>query len=231
MRDVKTDNRGLTLIEVIVTLLIGSLVLLAVTGLLTVSTRAYHNSSIETSLQMEAQVALNQIDDLIIKANSYAWVNDIIINGITYPVLGIEASEEVETSGEMEASEEIEVLEGIVETSEETEASEGTRISGETKKESIDYYYVVIHDTVHKQLRFRKEKKENFSENSFHQALMRITEEELTDNPSLLANYVSSLRVSPDTNTKERLVTVSILLELDGKTFSSFSSISMRNGI
>lgn len=212
MRDVKTDNRGLTLIEVIVTLLIASLVLLAVTGLLTVSTRAYHNSSIETSLQMEAQVALNQIDDLIIKANSYAWVNDIIIDGITYPVLGIEASEEVETLGEIEAL-------------------DGTRISGETKKESIDYYYVVIHDTVHKQLRFRKEKKENFSESSFHQALMRITEEELSDNPSLLANYVSSLRVSPDTNTKERLVTVSILLELDGKTFSSFSSISMRNGI
>lgn len=219
MRDVKTDNRGLTLIEVIVTLLIASLVLLAVTGLLTVSTRAYHNSSIETSLQMEAQVALNQIDDLIIKANSYAWVNDIIIDGITYPVLGIEASEEIEVS------------EGIVETSEETEASEGTRISGETKKESIDYYYVVIHDTVHKQLRFRKEKKENVSESNFHQALKRITEEELSGNPSLLANYVSSLKISPDTSTKERLVTVSILLELDGKTFSSFSSISMRNGM
>jgi prepilin-type N-terminal cleavage/methylation domain-containing protein len=206
MGDAKTDNRGLTLIEVIVTLLIASLVLLAVTGLLAVSTRAYHNSSIETSLQMEAQVALNQIDDLIIKANSYAWVNDIVIDGITYSVLGMEASEEIEAL-------------------EETEESE------ETKKESIDYYYAVIHDTVHKQLRFRKEKKENVSESNFHQALMQITEEELSGTPSLLANYVSSLKVSPDTNTKESLVTVSILLELDGKTFSSFSSISMRNGV
>ena len=192
MRDKIADNRGLTLIEVIVTLLIASLVILATTGFLMISTRTYQNSSIETSLQMEAQIALNQIDDLLIKANSYVWVSDIMIDGISYPVLGMEASEETEHG-------------------------------------SKDYYYVVIHDTVHKQLRFRKEKKEDVSEGDFRQFLKRITEEELTKTPSLLASYVSSLNVSPTTDEKERLVVVSILLELDGKTFSSFSSISMRN--
>ncbi len=191
MRDVMPDHRGLTLIEVIVSLLIASLVLLAVTGFLMVSTRTYRSNSMETSLQMEAQVALNQIDDLLMKANSYEWVNDIVIDGVTYPVLGIKAAEE-------------------------------------TKDGTMEYNYAVIHDTVHKQLRFRKELKE-VSESSFHQSLKRITEEELKGPPSLLANYVSSLKVSPAANNKESLVTVSILLELDGKTFSSFSSISLRN--
>ena len=192
MRDVIRDHRGLTLIEMIVSLLIASLVLLAVTGFLMVSTRSYRNNSMETSLQMESQIALNQLDDLLMKASSYEWVNDIVIDGVAYPVLGMKAMEE-------------------------------------TKGGGIGYYYAVIQDTVHKQLRFRKVEKEKVSESSFQQSLKHIVEEELKGNPSLLANYVSSLWVSPTTNKKENLVTVSILLELDGKTFSSFSSISMRN--
>ena len=51
MRDKIADNRGLTLIEVIVTLLIASLVILATTGFLIISTRTYQNSSIETSFR------------------------------------------------------------------------------------------------------------------------------------------------------------------------------------
>nr|WP_295681737.1 prepilin-type N-terminal cleavage/methylation domain-containing protein [uncultured Lachnoclostridium sp.] len=192
MHDVISDHRGLTLIEVIVSLLIASLVLLAVTGFLMVSTRTYRTNSMETSLQMESQIALNQIDDLLMKASSYEWVNDIVIDGVAYPVLGMKAMEE-------------------------------------TKGGAIEYYYAVIHDTLHKQLRFRKVKKEEVGESSFQQSLKHIVEEELKETPSLLANYVSSLWVSPATNKKENLVTVSILLELDGRTFSSFSSISMRN--
>lgn len=89
----KSKNQGFTLIELIVSLTVASIVLLAIGTLLSVGTRSYHSSSTEIELQKESQIAMNQIHDLMIKAQAYEY-KDIDVAGDLVPTLVITASEE-----------------------------------------------------------------------------------------------------------------------------------------
>lgn len=53
----KSENRGYSLIELVVTILISSVVMVAVVGFLSTGLRHYRNVNSETMLQMESQVA------------------------------------------------------------------------------------------------------------------------------------------------------------------------------
>lgn len=65
----KRNNRGFTLIEVIVTLAILSVVSGSIVGFMVMASNQYRSSNTEVNLQFESQVVMNQIKDLIIDAN------------------------------------------------------------------------------------------------------------------------------------------------------------------
>lgn len=57
------DNRGITLVELIVSFTVGTIIASAIAGLITFSLRMYRNESVKTSLQYELQNTLNMIMD------------------------------------------------------------------------------------------------------------------------------------------------------------------------
>ncbi len=65
----KNNNRGLTLVELIVAVSMFAIVGAMIVGLITISTRTYTNTSSEIYVQEEAQLVVNQIKDLMIDAN------------------------------------------------------------------------------------------------------------------------------------------------------------------
>lgn len=66
----RRDNRGLTLVELICAIAIFSVVATAAGSVLVVSARNYQRGAVEAELQQVAQLAVNQIEDLIIDANA-----------------------------------------------------------------------------------------------------------------------------------------------------------------
>jgi prepilin-type N-terminal cleavage/methylation domain-containing protein len=66
----KHDNRGFTLVELVVVTAILAIVGAAVAGFLAVSTRSYKSVSSEVDLQTEAQVAMNQFQTLLMNAEA-----------------------------------------------------------------------------------------------------------------------------------------------------------------
>lgn len=67
----KKDQRGFTLVELIVAILIMSIVMLAAAGFIVSAANSYRVSNIEIELQMEAQTAVNQLNDILIEAKEY----------------------------------------------------------------------------------------------------------------------------------------------------------------
>ncbi len=62
----KSDENGFTLVELIIAVAILAIVMIAVSGFIIVSSRNYTSANIDIMLQQEAQLALNQISDVII---------------------------------------------------------------------------------------------------------------------------------------------------------------------
>ena len=59
------NNEGFSLVELIVTILISSVVMMAVVGLLTTGLNLYKNVNAETQLQTEGQAACGRINELV----------------------------------------------------------------------------------------------------------------------------------------------------------------------
>jgi prepilin-type N-terminal cleavage/methylation domain-containing protein len=66
---VRGDNRGFSLIELIITIAISVFVLGILASFLWQSSNYYRRSNEEVTLQMEAQTILNQLKDLIVEAD------------------------------------------------------------------------------------------------------------------------------------------------------------------
>lgn len=71
------DNKGFSLIELIIAISISVFVLGIVASFLWQSTNYYRRSSEDISLQMEAQTILNQLKDLIVEADCVAFDNTV----------------------------------------------------------------------------------------------------------------------------------------------------------
>ncbi|MEG1633683.1 MAG: type II secretion system protein [Oscillospiraceae bacterium] len=65
----KDDNRGFSLVELIVSLAILSIIIVAVGGFLSAGSGAYRSVSANVSLQIESQLAMNQIKDYAVDCN------------------------------------------------------------------------------------------------------------------------------------------------------------------
>lgn len=72
LKKLKKDRRGFTLVELIVTILIMSIVMVAAAGFIITAANSYRVANIEIELQNEAQTAMNQFNDILIEAKSYS---------------------------------------------------------------------------------------------------------------------------------------------------------------
>ena len=69
-----SGSAGFTLIELVVAIAIMSMVIMAAAGLIVSASNSYRISNIEIELQMEAQTAMNQLNDILIEARQYSAV-------------------------------------------------------------------------------------------------------------------------------------------------------------
>lgn len=69
----KRDNKGLTIVELIVAIAILAIAGIAITNFMTVGTRSFFDSRTETDLQKEAQLAMNLIEDHLVDANKRVY--------------------------------------------------------------------------------------------------------------------------------------------------------------
>ncbi|MGB4659534.1 MAG: prepilin-type N-terminal cleavage/methylation domain-containing protein, partial [Mobilitalea sp.] len=67
------DNRGLTLIELIIAMAISSIVIGMVIVIISAGSRNFNIAQNEVDIQMEAQTVVNQIEDTIIEAS---WIEE-----------------------------------------------------------------------------------------------------------------------------------------------------------
>lgn len=66
----KLENKGFTLVEMLVACLISLIVISSVGHFMNVGTKGYHSTDRDVMLQMEAQTVVNQISDMITEANN-----------------------------------------------------------------------------------------------------------------------------------------------------------------
>lgn len=72
---IRSDERGFTLVELVISMAMFSVVMIAIMIFMTTGTRSYGTAKNELNLQMESQMLLNQIRDLTYSAN-YATYDD-----------------------------------------------------------------------------------------------------------------------------------------------------------
>lgn len=77
----KENNKGFTLIELLITLMIVAIVSVAVFSFAVVSSRTYQKQTKDVELQYEAQLAMNQIQELLLDAGE----------GVSYSYNGVNA--------------------------------------------------------------------------------------------------------------------------------------------
>ena len=77
MKNIRKDNQGFTLIELLVSIAIAAIVAVAIAAFMIVGSRTYASTSSEVNLQYEAQLAFNQLQDLIIDTSrgvNYSYI-------------------------------------------------------------------------------------------------------------------------------------------------------------
>ncbi len=75
-RDSMRNNKGITLVEVLVTVAILSIVIVTASTFMTTSSRSFARESADSDVQSEAELAVNQIEDLIIDVNGGVSMTD-----------------------------------------------------------------------------------------------------------------------------------------------------------
>lgn len=64
----KLNNKGLTLVELIIAMGIGTIIIASITYFMITSTKNYQRANVETTIQLESQTILNQFNELIMEA-------------------------------------------------------------------------------------------------------------------------------------------------------------------
>ena len=99
------EDRGLTLVELVITIAIVSIVIAAATSFMITGSRSFAKGSADSDLQKEAELTVNQIEDMIIDVNGGLEVNevtDVDGNKTKTELVMYHATEEPDESGTME---------------------------------------------------------------------------------------------------------------------------------
>lgn len=87
---IKNDNQGLSLIELVVSILMLGMITAMICVFVSFGTRSYSKISAETVLQQEAQMATSYIADIAVEAKSVLW-ESFVYDSKSYYVLTIQA--------------------------------------------------------------------------------------------------------------------------------------------
>ncbi len=71
---IKRDNKGLSLVELIIAISVGVIVSASIASLIAFSIRSYHNQSVNTAMQYEIQTNINQVMDAIMSSSGLVIV-------------------------------------------------------------------------------------------------------------------------------------------------------------
>lgn len=75
----KIDNKGFTLVELMIGIAIMSLLSISIVTFIGYGSRNYRKAQEEVTLQVEAQTIINQLSDLIIEAYNVKYQDDMLI--------------------------------------------------------------------------------------------------------------------------------------------------------
>ena len=89
MNDKKINNRGFSLIETIVSVMIVAIIMLGISAFISTSRVIYTKVSVSSKLQEEANVTMNFVNELLIEAQDYGWSDTVTLFGTDYTVLCI----------------------------------------------------------------------------------------------------------------------------------------------
>ena len=193
------NNSGFSLVELIVTLLITSFVVLAASMFISAGTRAYTTNNDEVSLQMESQIALNLIENYVLESTSCEFLPDYNYGTGSCDVLKIGTPDnlrlvifDAERSRLLFVS--IPAISGV----------DYSNIIGTLKNET-----------------------------GMQTAIKSAIEASAAGKPALLANYINSIDFYPSKilDSDDELVRIDITLKKNNRTYSSSTSVSMRNGV
>lgn len=94
VRKTEGENRGFTLIELVVAMLVAGFVMAAVMVFVSVGLRQYGMTSTDVALQMEGQTALNQVSDILMTGTEYpSLVRNLSVGGKTLKVYGFDSAQ------------------------------------------------------------------------------------------------------------------------------------------
>lgn len=89
----KLNNKGYTLVELIVAMLIGAIVMLAAAGFMSVGSNLFRNGSSEVNLLLESETALNFVSDLLKESKDYTYYPSVATSKGRYKVLIVNAKD------------------------------------------------------------------------------------------------------------------------------------------
>lgn len=91
--DIALDNRGFTLVELIVGMLIATIVMLAAASLTAAGSNLFGSGSGEVNLSVESETALSFVSDILKEAKDYVYYPSVVTDSGRYKVLTVLVSD------------------------------------------------------------------------------------------------------------------------------------------
>ena len=199
IKKTKKDNRGFTLVEVLVAVALVAVVGTAVFGFMTVGARTFSTTSSDVNLQSESQLAFNQMQDIII---------DTAI-GIDYGYL---------PDGSILDAQDYRSYTGSWVTS----IPAGTACAA---KKLVMYNI----DRVYEITWVGDEERLYYTEYSAHDENGEVVRDSVVDGPALMAEYISDFNADLSLMQSKRIVRLETTYEKGGQDYISSHNITLRN--
>lgn len=206
----RKNQKGFTLVELIIAVAILAIVTLAVCGFIVVGSRSYTSANTDIMLQQEAQLALNQISDVIIDTTDSISYNVGVQGEELQPVL-----KDSEYAGEA-TDKSLVVVNRKDDTSNNDNASYWFYWSKDYEKIFFGEIEGIDAATTDAEI-----------QNRFDNALDSLD----PDSAAVLAEHVTNLSIDISQFEENRVVMISMSLENGNRTYSTSNNVTVRNRI
>ena len=93
------SNNGFTLIELIVSVLVSSVIILSAILFFSLALNQYRSTAEETDLMMESQIAVNMVKEVVMEAKETVRSQSFNYGGITYPYIAVRTGSGADVDG------------------------------------------------------------------------------------------------------------------------------------
>lgn len=195
------DQKGLTLVELLVAVAIAAIVAISVGAFMIVGARSFSSTSSEVNLQYESQLAFNQLQDLVIDTSL----------GVTYKYEPADGSAEVTVIAD--------------------EQGGSLLIPTDAKKKKLylfnsDVVYVVIWDREESRLYY-----EEYETSIDAHGKLIMDESKPKEQMARMADYITDFRIDLTRLEEKRIVRVDMGFAKENKEYAASYNITMRNKI